>query len=42
MKAKDEITRRIHQAGRKMQADVMKSAGVSDMLFEGGRHILET
>jgi hypothetical protein len=24
-----------------MQADVMKSAGVSDMLLEGGRRILE-
>ena len=42
VKATQEITRRIHQAGRKMQADVMKSAGVSDMLLEGGRRILET
>jgi 2-keto-3-deoxy-L-rhamnonate aldolase RhmA len=41
-KAMQEITRRIHEAGRKMQADVMKSAGVSDMLLEGGRRILET
>jgi 4-hydroxy-2-oxoheptanedioate aldolase len=41
-KAKQEITRRIHQAGRKMQSEVMKSAGVSDMLLEGGRRILET
>ena len=42
VKAQQEITRRIHQAGRRMQADVMKSAGVSDMLLEGGRRILET
>src|ERR1700726_421226 len=42
VKAQQEITRRIHQAGRKMQADVMKSAGVSDMLLEAGRRILET
>ena len=42
VKAKQEITRRIHQAGRRMQADVMKSAGVSDMLLEAGRRILET
>jgi 2-keto-3-deoxy-L-rhamnonate aldolase RhmA len=42
VKAKQEITRRIHQAGRRMQADVMVSAGVSDMLLEGGRRILET
>jgi hypothetical protein len=41
VKAKEEITRRIHQAGARMQADVMKSAGVSDMLLEGGRRILE-
>jgi 4-hydroxy-2-oxoheptanedioate aldolase len=41
VKATQEITRRIHQAGRKMQADVMKSAGISDMLLEGGRRILE-
>jgi 2-keto-3-deoxy-L-rhamnonate aldolase RhmA len=40
-KAKAEITRRIHAAGKQMQADVMKSAGVSDMLLEGGRRILE-
>jgi hypothetical protein len=39
--AMQEITRRIHQAGRRMQADVMKSAGVSDILLEGGRRILE-
>jgi 4-hydroxy-2-oxoheptanedioate aldolase len=42
VKATQEITRRIHQAGRRMQADVMKSTGVSDMLLDGGRRILET
>jgi len=42
VKATQEITRRIHQAGRRMQADVMESAGISDMLLEGGRRILET
>ncbi len=42
VQATQEITRRIHQAGRKMQADVMTSAGVSDMLLEAGRRILET
>ena len=36
VKATQEITRRIHQAGRRMQAEVTKSAGVSDMLLEGG------
>ena len=41
VKAQQEITRRIHQTGRRMQADVMKSAGISDMLLEGGRRILE-
>ena len=35
-----DITRRIHQAGRTMQADVMQSTWVSDMLLEGGRRIL--
>ena len=42
VKATQEITRRIHQAGRSMMADAMKSAGVSDMLLEAGRRILET
>ena len=41
LKATQEMTRRIHQAGRKMQADVMTSAGISDMLLEGGRRVLE-
>jgi 4-hydroxy-2-oxoheptanedioate aldolase len=41
VKATQDITRRIHQAGRKMPADVMTSAGVSDMLLEGGRRVLE-
>jgi 2-keto-3-deoxy-L-rhamnonate aldolase RhmA len=40
VKARDEIIRRIHKAGKKMQADVMKAAGVSDMLLEGGRRAL--
>jgi 2-keto-3-deoxy-L-rhamnonate aldolase RhmA len=42
VKARQEITRRIHQAGRKMQADVMESAGVSDMMLEGAQRILGT
>src|SRR3954454_12292403 len=42
VKAKQEITQRIHQAGGRMQSDVMQSAGVSDMLLEGGRRILKT
>src|SRR5215475_3108675 len=41
VKASQEITLRIHQAGARMQADVMKSAGVSDMLLDAGRRILE-
>ena len=41
VKATQEITRPIHQAGHRLQADVMQSAGVSDMLLEGGRRILE-
>jgi len=40
VKTMAEITRRIHAAGRTMQADVMQSAWVSDMLLEGGRRIL--
>ena len=40
LKATQEIIRRVHKAGRKMQSDVMKSAGVSEMLLEGGRRIL--
>ena len=35
-----DITRRIHQAGRTMQPDVMQAAWVSDMLLEAGRRIL--
>jgi hypothetical protein len=37
-----EITRRIRQAGRRMQADVMQGAWVSDMLLDAGRHILSS
>ena len=40
MKTMQDITRRIHQAGRKMQSDVMQAAWVSDMLLEAGRRIL--
>ncbi|HET7883742.1 MAG TPA: aldolase/citrate lyase family protein [Acetobacteraceae bacterium] len=40
IKTMQEITRRIHAAGRTMQADVMQSSWVSDMLLEGGRRIL--
>jgi len=40
LKTMQEITRRIHSAGRKMQADVMQSEWVSDMLLEGGRRVV--
>jgi 4-hydroxy-2-oxoheptanedioate aldolase len=40
--AMQEITRRIHQAGRTMQQDFMVSAWVSDMLLSAGRQILPT
>src|SRR5208283_5435828 len=36
VKATQEITDRIHRAGRKMLSDVLVSAGVSDMLLEAG------
>jgi 4-hydroxy-2-oxoheptanedioate aldolase len=39
-KATQEITRRIRDAGRTMQQDVMKSGWISDMLLEGGRRVL--
>jgi 2-keto-3-deoxy-L-rhamnonate aldolase RhmA len=39
-KTMQEITRRIRQAGRTMQADVMQGAWVSDMLLDAGRRIL--
>jgi 2-keto-3-deoxy-L-rhamnonate aldolase RhmA len=42
VKTMQEITRRIHAAGRKMQADVMDSEWVSDMLLDGGRRILSS
>jgi hypothetical protein len=35
-----EITRRIQQAGRTMQGDVMQGGWISDMLLEAGRRIL--
>ncbi|HUB16081.1 MAG TPA: aldolase/citrate lyase family protein [Acetobacteraceae bacterium] len=40
VKAMQEITRRIKQAGGRMQSDVMQGAWVSDMLLETGRRIL--
>jgi 2-keto-3-deoxy-L-rhamnonate aldolase RhmA len=40
LKTMQAITHRIHEAGRMMQADVMQSAWVSDMLLEAGRRIL--
>jgi len=41
-RAMQEITRRIQQAGGRMQLDVMKGAWVSDMLLEAGRRILSS
>jgi 4-hydroxy-2-oxoheptanedioate aldolase len=35
-----DLTRRIHEAGRTMQADAMQGAWVSDMLLDAGRRIL--
>jgi hypothetical protein len=35
-----EISRRIRQAGRTMQADVMQAEWVSDMLLDAGGRIL--
>jgi len=35
-----EISRRIRQAGRTMQLDVMQEAWVSDMLLDAGRRVL--
>jgi 2-keto-3-deoxy-L-rhamnonate aldolase RhmA len=40
VKATQDITRRIRQAGRKMQSDVMESTWVSDMLLDAGRRSL--
>jgi 2-keto-3-deoxy-L-rhamnonate aldolase RhmA len=42
VKTMQEITNRIRQKGRKMQADVMQGAWVSDMLLDAGRHILSS
>lgn len=38
--AMQDITRRIQQAGRKMQQDVMEAPWVSDMLLQAGRRAL--
>jgi len=40
-KAMQDITNRIHQAGRKMGEDFMVSGWVSEMLLTGGRQILQ-
>jgi 2-keto-3-deoxy-L-rhamnonate aldolase RhmA len=40
VKTMQDITRRIRQAGRTMQLDVMQGAWVSDMLLDAGRRIL--
>src|SRR5579871_583492 len=40
VKTMQEITRRIQQAGRTMQADVMKGAWVTEMLIDAGRRTL--
>jgi 4-hydroxy-2-oxoheptanedioate aldolase len=40
VKTMQDLTRRIHEAGRTMQSDVMLGGWVSDMLLEAGRRIL--
>jgi len=42
VKTMQEITRRIRQAGRTMQLDVMQGVWVSDMLLDAGRRILSS
>jgi len=42
VKAMQEITNRIRQAGGTMQLDVMQGAWVSDMLLDAGRRILSS
>ena len=42
VKTIQEVSRRIRQAGRTMQADVMQAAWVSDMLLDAGRRILSS
>src|SRR6516225_5291118 len=42
VKTMQEIASRIRQAGRRMQADVMRGAWVSDMLLDAGRRILSS
>jgi 2-keto-3-deoxy-L-rhamnonate aldolase RhmA len=40
VKTMQDLTGRIHQAGRTMQQDVMQGAWISDMLLDAGRRIL--
>jgi 2-keto-3-deoxy-L-rhamnonate aldolase RhmA len=42
LKTMQEISRRIRQAGRTIQADVMQAAWVSDMLLDAGGRILSS
>ena len=42
VKTMQEIASRIRQAGRRMQADMMQAAWVSDMLLDAGRRILSS
>ena len=42
VKTMQEIIRRILQAGRRMQLDVMQGLWVSDMLLDAGRRILSS
>jgi 2-keto-3-deoxy-L-rhamnonate aldolase RhmA len=42
VKTIQEITRRIREAGRSMQGDVMQGAWVSDMLLDAGRRVLSS
>ncbi len=42
VKTMQDLSNRIHKAGRKMQGDVMHSAWISEILLEGGRRILSS
>lgn len=42
VKTMQDLTNRIHQAGRKMQGDVMHSEWITEILLEGGRRILSS
>ncbi len=42
VKVMDDITRRVHAAGKLMQADVMEGPWVSEMLLEAGRRVIPT